>query len=62
MRGPTGHFTYLGKGAFTVKKPLQERNVKHFGMIAGGTEITTMLQVLHAIFRDVGSSGEGLSW
>jgi cytochrome-b5 reductase len=55
MRGPKGHLTYLGKGAFTVKlmrKPLQERNAKHFGMIAGGTGITPMLQVLHAIFRD----------
>lgn len=55
MRGPKGHLTYLGKGAFTVKlmrKPLQERSAKHFGMIAGGTGITPMLQVLHAIFRD----------
>jgi len=55
MRGPKGHLTYLGKGAFTVKlmrKPLEERNAKHFGMIAGGTGITPMLQVLHAIFRD----------
>lgn len=55
MKGPKGHLTYLGKGNFTVKlmrKPLEERKAKHFGMIAGGTGITPMLQVLHAIFKD----------
>lgn len=55
MKGPKGHLTYLGKGKFTVKqmrKPLETRQAKHFGMIAGGTGITPMLQVLHAIFRD----------
>ena len=55
MRGPKGHLTYIKKGKFTVKlmrKPLQERSATHFGMIAGGTGITPMLQVLYAIFRD----------
>lgn len=57
MKGPKGHLTYLGKGMgkFTVKamrKPLEERSASHFGMIAGGTGITPMLQVIHAIFRD----------
>lgn len=55
MKGPKGHLTYYGGGMFTVKmmkKPLEERYAKHFGMIAGGTGITPMLQVLHAIFRD----------
>lgn len=55
MRGPKGHMTYLGQGKFTVKqmrKPLEERQAKHFGMIAGGTGITPMLQVIDAIFRD----------
>ncbi len=55
MKGPKGHMDYKGQGKFTVKlmrKPLQERNAKHFGMIAGGTGITPMLQVLHAIFQD----------
>lgn len=55
MKGPKGHMTYLGLGKFTVKvmrKPLESRSAKHFGMIAGGTGITPMLQVLHAIFRD----------
>jgi cytochrome-b5 reductase len=55
MKGPKGHLEYLGQGNFTVKqmrKPLETRKAKHFGMIAGGTGITPMLQVLHAIFRD----------
>jgi len=59
MKGPKGHLTFLGKGRFTVKlmkKPLEERHGKHFGMIAGGTGITPMLQVLHAIFRDAKDS------
>ena len=55
MKGPKGHMTYKGQGKFQLKllrKPLEERHAKHFGMIAGGTGITPMLQVLHAIFRD----------
>jgi cytochrome-b5 reductase len=55
MRGPKGHLTYRGQGKFDVKlmrKPLETRNASHFGMIAGGTGITPMLQVLQAIFRD----------
>jgi cytochrome-b5 reductase len=55
MKGPKGHLTWLGKGNFTVKvvkKPLQTRKATHIGMIAGGTGITPMLQVLDAIFRD----------
>ncbi|KAI2499635.1 oxidoreductase [Fragilaria crotonensis] len=55
MKGPKGHLTWLGKGSFTVKvvkKPLETRKATHIGMIAGGTGITPMLQVLDAIFRD----------
>ena len=55
MKGPKGHMEYLGRGRFTVKllrKPLEERRAKHFGMIAGGTGITPMLQVANAIFKD----------
>jgi ferredoxin-NADP reductase len=51
----TGHLTYLKKGKFTIsriRKPLEHRSAKHFGMIAGGTGITPMLQVIQAIFRD----------
>jgi len=55
MKGPKGHLTYLGSGKFTVaqmRKPLQERKAKHFGLIAGGTGITPILALCVAIFRD----------
>lgn len=55
MRGPKGHMDYRGCGVFTVKqmrKPIMERKCKEFAMIAGGTGITPMLQVIHAILRN----------
>lgn len=54
MKGPKGHLTYLGRGKFTVKhlKTISNRRAKHFGMIAGGTGITPMLQLINAILRD----------
>lgn len=55
MKGPKGHLTYFGKGKFTVKqmrKPLEERKANHFGLIAGGTGITPIMQLVRAIFRD----------
>jgi len=53
MKGPKGHLDWKGHGKFTVKqmrKPLETRQATHIGMIAGGTGITPMLQILHAIF------------
>lgn len=55
MKGPKGHLTWLGNGKFAVKlmkKPLEARKATHIGMIAGGTGITPMLQILHAIFEN----------
>lgn len=55
MKGPKGHLNYLGKGKFTIKemrKPISQRNVKNIGMIAGGTGITPMLQIISAVLRD----------
>ncbi|GIL58869.1 hypothetical protein Vafri_13837 [Volvox africanus] len=40
MKGPKGRFTY------------SPNMVKHFGMLAGGTGITPMFQVLNAILKD----------
>lgn len=53
----TGHMTYYKDGKFTVhpllKKDVdQQRTAKHFGMIAGGTGITPMLQIMNAVLRD----------
>ncbi len=63
MRGPTGHLTYTHK-KFTVnrgKKGIDTKYVNHLGMIAGGTGITPMLQVISAIFRDVSDTGTTIS-
>jgi cytochrome-b5 reductase len=55
MQGPKGHTEWKGKGHFTVKplgKPVQARFSRNIAMMAGGTGITPMLQVLHHIFHD----------
>jgi len=50
VQGPYGKMTYHGQGRLDeFKKVKQARRV---GMIAGGTGITPMLQVLQAILRD----------
>lgn len=55
IKGPKGHMEYLKGGSFSVKplgKPLEKRHTNQIIMIAGGTGITPMLQVLHFIFRN----------
>lgn len=60
MKGPKGHLTWLGRGGrFSVKplgKPLEQRSCKTLALIAGGTGITPMLQILNAIFTHPGDS------
>ena len=57
VRGPSGHLVYRGKGAFDIKEdkkgPVKETKVKNVSMIAGGTGITPMLQLVRAVFRSV---------
>jgi cytochrome-b5 reductase len=50
FRGPTGRFEYKGRG-LCINKGV-EKKVRKFGMIAGGTGITPLLQVLRAILKD----------
>lgn len=56
MKGPKGHLDYLGKGKFTIKKLGEKEPTfyqkKKIGMIAGGTGITPMLQVIRAILKN----------
>uniref|UniRef100_A0A1I8A7H2 Hexokinase n=1 Tax=Steinernema glaseri TaxID=37863 RepID=A0A1I8A7H2_9BILA len=56
FRGPSGLITYEGHGRFDVrsdkKSAAAPRQFKRVGMIAGGTGITPMLQVIHAILKD----------
>ena len=49
--------TYHKNGSFTVhpmlkRDPDEKRTAKHFGMIAGVTGITPILQIIHAALRD----------
>ncbi|CAN0214865.1 unnamed protein product [Ectocarpus sp. 4 AP-2014] len=55
MRGPKGSLTYLGAGNFSIRRR-DDRQVRKLGMMAGGTGITPMLQVISAIMRE-GSTG-----
>ena len=46
---------YLGRGHFKVKypgKPEQFRYATNVGLIAGGTGITPMLQIIRAMIKD----------
>ena len=57
MKGPKGHIEYFRGGKFHVKplgKPKESRQTKQIIMIAGGTGITPMLQILHFIFKNPG--------
>eukprot|EP00054_Salpingoeca_dolichothecata_P038159 m.13065 g.13065 ORF g.13065 m.13065 type:complete len:312 (+) comp8273_c0_seq1:136-1071(+) len=55
VRGPNGEIEYLGRGLFQhspKNEPVEKRQCKHIGMIAGGTGITPMLQIVSAILKD----------
>merc|ERR1719231_372843 len=54
MKGPIGHIEYHGYGKFTQTKKGQVETfqVKSVGMIAGGSGITPMLQVIRAIMKN----------
>lgn len=57
VRGPTGTHTYHGHGVFTKEHPRtkevkEKRKATHVGMIAGGTGITPMLQIIRHVLRD----------
>eukprot|EP00933_Yihiella_yeosuensis_P036439 TRINITY_DN3018_c1_g2_i1.p1 TRINITY_DN3018_c1_g2~~TRINITY_DN3018_c1_g2_i1.p1 ORF type:complete len:319 (+),score=79.64 TRINITY_DN3018_c1_g2_i1:90-1046(+) len=54
IMGPLGVNEYLGKGMF--KLPGRTVSVKHVGMMAGGTGLTPMLQVVQAALRDGGDT------
>ncbi|XP_033882887.1 NADH-cytochrome b5 reductase 3-like isoform X2 [Acipenser ruthenus] len=56
FRGPSGLLVYQGKGKFAIhldnKSDPAISTAKQIGMIAGGTGITPMLQVIRAIMKD----------
>ncbi|XP_067855309.1 NADH-cytochrome b5 reductase 3-like isoform X1 [Heptranchias perlo] len=56
FRGPSGLLVYKGKGRFAIradkKSDAEIKTVKKVGMIAGGTGITPMLQLIRAIVKN----------
>lgn len=54
FRGPSGLIIYKGNGYFEVRKEKKSepelRHFKEIGLIAGGTGITPMLQVVFKFF------------
>lgn len=57
VRGPSGRLVYLGDGNFSIKKmrkdPPQTVKASKINMIAGGTGITPMLQLIRHITTDI---------
>jgi len=56
VRGPNGLLQYDGRGVFSIrpdkKSPAVKKSAKHVGMIAGGTGITPMLQLVRQALKD----------
>lgn len=50
VRGPFGHFHYNGPGWY--RTPTRSGTVRRISMIAGGTGITPMYQVIRTVLRD----------
>ncbi|OQR94360.1 NADH-cytochrome b5 reductase [Achlya hypogyna] len=63
VSGPKGKLTYVGKGVCHFKHRVKDttvevRKAKKIGMIAGGTGITPMLQVIRYALRDPSETTE----
>lgn len=54
MKGPHGKFTYLGNGKYELTRGSnkESHHVDAFAMIAGGSGITPIMQIIRAIQRD----------
>lgn len=56
FRGPNGLLVYKGNGKFSIRPDKKSepklQTFKHIGMIAGGTGITPMLQLIRSITAD----------
>lgn len=63
VSGPRGRLSYLGNGEFNIKaqkksEPSNSVHVKRLSMIAGGTGITPMLQLIRHITKDPADNTE----
>ncbi|GER49225.1 nitrate reductase [Striga asiatica] len=50
VKGPLGHIEYLGRGSFVAGR--EQRSARKLAMIAGGTGITPVYQVMRAAIKD----------
>nr|CAB3447993.1 unnamed protein product [Digitaria exilis] len=50
IKGPIGHIEYAGRGGFVVNG--ERRFARRLAMVAGGTGITPVYQVIQAVLRD----------
>jgi nitrate reductase (NAD(P)H) len=55
IKGPIGHIEYAGRGAFVVNG--ERRRARRLAMVAGGTGITPVYQVIQAVLRDQPDDG-----
>ncbi|EAZ24763.1 hypothetical protein OsJ_08536 [Oryza sativa Japonica Group] len=55
IKGPIGHIEYAGRGAFTVNG--ERRFARRLAMVAGGTGITPVYQVIQAVLWDQPDDG-----
>jgi len=59
MCGPRGHLSYMGHGRFDIMRRSTEQNknelksyqIRNVGMIAGGTGLTPMLQIIREVLK-----------
>ncbi|TMW60902.1 hypothetical protein Poli38472_000944 [Pythium oligandrum] len=63
VSGPKGKLTYVGKGEVHIKHRVKDpapeiRHAKKIGMVAGGTGITPMLQVIRRALQDADDKTE----
>ncbi|CAB4392018.1 unnamed protein product [Rhizophagus irregularis] len=52
IKGPIGSFNYIGRGQYRIKRASNNKNCKQIGMIAGGTGITPMYQIIQSVLSD----------
>ncbi|ORX88329.1 molybdopterin binding oxidoreductase [Basidiobolus meristosporus CBS 931.73] len=52
VKGPMGEFNYDGHGHYRVERKHLKGQAQNFAMIAGGTGLTPMLQLIRAILKD----------
>jgi len=51
MEGPVGRLTYRGNNTFFMKQKKREFRVTKLGLIAGGSGLTPLFEVMDAIYR-----------